>query len=230
MPNWCTNTIRINRKTAEEFLLSKGKNDNGKEIDVVDFNKLIPMPESLLVTSGSTNERDIYMYLSDHNNKAINKDTKGYGAFDAINPLGFDEQRLSRIAQQVIEACNDPKTKEESYQAGKVLVENYEKYGACTWYEWANEHWGTKWNAGECQIEDVGNGKVEINFDTAWCPPEGILAELAKHGDFDLSYDIECNGYGTLEGRGGTLRDTGYEPFDYGDFEGSDYEIDEPEQ
>lgn len=39
-----------------------------------DFNKLIPMPESLNVTAGSTNDEDIYIYLSEMFTKDIVND------------------------------------------------------------------------------------------------------------------------------------------------------------
>jgi|TARA_R110000824_G_scaffold320638_2_gene507614 hypothetical protein len=61
---------------------------------------------------------------------------------------------------------------------------NIEKYGAADWYEWRNEHWGTKW--GDCHTvlvdEDYHEnfGKVMFQFDTAWSPPAEGLMHIAK--------------------------------------------------
>jgi hypothetical protein len=47
------------------------------------------------------------------------------------------------------------------------------------WYSWNNKNWGTKWSAnavGFNQCTDL----LEFYFDTAWSPPEPIIAKLAS--------------------------------------------------
>ena len=41
-------------------------------------------------------------------------------------------------------------------------------------FDWCCENWGTKWDASEGDI-DVSGGEVIMRFDTAWCPPEGVV-------------------------------------------------------
>ena len=50
------------------------------------------------------------------------------------------------------------------------------------WYNWRNTNWGTKWNAYNIEIEwdDQFKEHIEINFHTAWSPPEPIYFELKK--------------------------------------------------
>ena len=55
-----------------------------------------------------------------------------------------------------------------------------EKYGAADWYDWAIANWGTKWDfTAEHVSEDIEDGEVEIEFETAWGPPEKFLEKLA---------------------------------------------------
>jgi hypothetical protein len=61
--------------------------------------------------------------------------------------------------------------------------ENYRKYGAYDWYDWAMKYWGVKWDLSdvtwvEVELPDPGDAKptddatFTINFDTAWGPPD----------------------------------------------------------
>lgn len=66
--------------------------------------------------------------------------------------------------------------REDLYHDGSIYVSNYQKYGATTWYGWCNKNWGTKWNA----INTLVYGQDEVSFDTAWAPPEPVIAKLAE--------------------------------------------------
>lgn len=65
-------------------------------------------------------------------------------------------------------------TKEES----AALVA---KYGFDNWYDWNIANWGTKWDV-NAQFEDysINDEEVIIYFDSAWSPPQLVIAELAK--------------------------------------------------
>jgi len=54
-----------------------------------------------------------------------------------------------------------------------------EKYGASDWYAWANNEWGTKWQATGVELEDDDECLV-YHFDTAWGPPEGIWGAILQ--------------------------------------------------
>ena len=55
------------------------------------------------------------------------------------------------------------------------------------WYDWRNQNWGTKWDAYSMEIEesDMPHG-FEVEFETAWCPPEEVCNAIREQYD-DLS-------------------------------------------
>ncbi len=61
-------------------------------------------------------------------------------------------------------------------------------YGAVDWYDWAQKHWGTKWNACDVEVLDESATHVNYRFDTAWCAPTPLAAKLqALCASFSLS-------------------------------------------
>ena len=54
-----------------------------------------------------------------------------------------------------------------------------EKYGACDWYSWTSNFWGTKWQPTEIEL-DANTDYLVYSFDTAWGPPEGIWAAIQE--------------------------------------------------
>ena len=58
------------------------------------------------------------------------------------------------------------------------LLALQEEYGASDWYEWANEHWGTKWGACDSEVEEDAE-QLTYDFNTAWGPPEPFLNILS---------------------------------------------------
>ena len=55
------------------------------------------------------------------------------------------------------------------------------------WYNWRVQNWGTKWDAYSLEIDDcdMPHG-FEVNFETAWSPPEEIHSAISEQFD-DLS-------------------------------------------
>jgi len=50
------------------------------------------------------------------------------------------------------------------------------------WYDWRLSNWGTKWNAYKIDVDWDEKYKecIEINFQTAWSPPEPIYFKLKE--------------------------------------------------
>ena len=69
------------------------------------------------------------------------------------------------------------------------------------WYHWCISNWGTKWDLSELSIDYDDDEQLELEFSTAWSPPEGVIAELKdRYPDlsFTCFYDepgMEAAGY-----------------------------------
>lgn len=169
MPNHVKNIICIYGDSEQiKRILQEIQND---EIGIgsLDFNKLIPMPQSLNIESGSRTQEGLQLYHSflDENN---------------IPEEISDEGLQALITQYVKQTEVDP----EVFMLGKQTYENIVHYGYPTWYEWSNANWGTKWNAYEFIPYDVGNS---ISFLTAWNGVPQILAVLSeKYPDISFGY------------------------------------------
>lgn len=117
MPNWVKNRMFINGTDEQvEKVLNTILNDEGN----MDFNKIVPMPESLNVEDSSDGTLG-YAILT--NNASVN-----------------EKLRFAKM---------DKETQDKYLAIGKIYQENLEKYGHFTWYKWRLENWGTKWNACE---------------------------------------------------------------------------------
>ncbi len=46
------------------------------------------------------------------------------------------------------------------------------------WYDWRVQNWDTKWDAYDVVVTDDDPESVEIEFNTAWSPPEAICHAL----------------------------------------------------
>jgi len=63
-------------------------------------------------------------------------------------------------------------------------------------YSWAINNWGTKWNAGEVEM-DAGDGWAIYTFDTAWEPPLKVIKHASKLFptlEFQIEYSEPGNG------------------------------------
>ena len=81
-------------------------------------------------------------------------------------------------------------------ELGKLYIDNINNYGDSQWYHWCNKNWGTKWNVSEDVDVDYDDSTEEYNicFNTAWCPPYGIIdkySEMCNDGEFDWEYENE---------------------------------------
>ena len=55
------------------------------------------------------------------------------------------------------------------------------------WYNWRCQNWGTKWDAYSMEIDEVDMPHgFEVNFETAWSPPEEVCYAIKEQYD-DLS-------------------------------------------
>jgi len=193
MPNHVTQVVHFEGPPAaisKIKALLREDEDSG----ALDFQKIIPMPESLNITSGSTTEMGIALLESKaatlgafmapmHLNNAprhffIDEALKGIKSISKAPDKVTLDHLVSMPMSEFIEL--GLKANLESIVHGKKAIENRKLYGAKDWYEWSCIHWGTKWSAYSGEILDESPEHLRLRFDTAWSPPTPIYAKLAE--------------------------------------------------
>ena len=49
------------------------------------------------------------------------------------------------------------------------------------WYHWCIDNWGTKWEPDIHEVDgDQDSEMLEITFNTAWSPPEGVVEKMRE--------------------------------------------------
>ena len=171
MPNHCFNEVKAKKEILDEIYdYEKGK---------ITFNKLIPMPKELedSVSDGSTTiKKAMYLYLNG------DKDL-----LEAKWEANKDAQQKYKTFDKMVEYLFEKYPKEEVIRSYTCL----QKYGTDNWYDWSIEHWGTKWDAYDCQGSPQEGTLI---FFTAWNPPDEIIKALCKkypNSDLDWFYEEE---------------------------------------
>ena len=174
MPNHITNilTIQADENKVHSILESIKSDEYG--IGSIDFNKLIPMPESLNIEAGSRTNRGLKIY------KAFMQDSAAIAYSDVQNtePSPEHSQAVTALLKKYQEMTKDDP---ELLQLGRKCYENIQNYGCTDWYDWSIKNWGTKWNAyGYKEFPEYQEGDSELRFLTAWSAPHPILEKLSE--------------------------------------------------
>lgn len=125
-----------------------------------DFNKIIPMPESLDIEEGSIKSIAI--------EAALRKLGELRCPFQRGNYYRMDDKEF----KQRLHGRNE----EELAKKGLLYISNKILYGAATWYDWCCDNWGTKWNSYSNELRDDDT----IIFETAWANPEPVMTKLSQ--------------------------------------------------
>ena len=57
------------------------------------------------------------------------------------------------------------------------------------WYDWRVQNWDTKWDAYDVVVTDDDPEQLEVEFNTAWSPPEAICNQLREdYPDIAISW------------------------------------------
>ena len=155
MPNYVYNTVTFNPEDVEKvkaLVCTPGVDES------FDFDKIIPMPKTLSIVSGSST----YAAIDFLN-----------GRFDKIKDYP-DEGDFPDV-DKFLDSTTHPSTLPELAVYASIVQYNFAAYGASDWYTWRNRHWNTKWNA--CEPYWCDN---VCHFDTAWSSPDPVFLELSK--------------------------------------------------
>lgn len=167
MPNYVRNIIHFTGDKSEIQNMLKSIQDDEKGIGSIDFNKLIPMPESLEIECGSRTDKGIKMV------KEFLQPIQQIGTPTVSTPNEL-EALLSAHTAEV------PEQEKAEWELGVKAAMNVLNYEHATWYDWSIANWGTKWNA-NCFDEGEDGGEVDtIAFDTAWSAPHPVIEKLAE--------------------------------------------------
>lgn len=184
MPNWTTNYLACHEEDLKRIVNERGD---------VDFNLAMPMPEELEITQGSVTDWALQALRGENTAKLEEMLARGpftYG--DATCKAG---------------ECRKVSTLRELEELGARYAENMSRHGAATWYGWCTSNWGTKWNACDTAILEVGRWRI-ARFETAWSQPSPEVIRKAFEGSrhgfifeaFDENYaGISCLGYESCE-------------------------------
>lgn len=170
MPNHVANVIRMDHIQDQPLFSIHGSKP------YFDFNKIIPMPESLNIESSTRQDLAIDMVLRKLNiySYSILVSMKD----DMTEPITKLYKRMDESTfQQRRSYCKDM-TDEQLLEFGIQLLTNKMRYGAKDWYDWSWNNWGTKWNSYDNRIDECDPN--EIGFNTAWGAPHEVIQKLAE--------------------------------------------------
>lgn len=219
MPNWVRNKVYIEKK--EVIKDCYGKDESGEEN--FDFEKIIPMPKSLHLTSGGNQNIAIHYAISlmsdDERENLLNKlkekKCSFYGSyFDKIFKSSSIKEKYTKEEYEkenkelkdIISGKKKQDWENIDYKGlgiknlqdlGNTYINNILQYGCDTWYDWSCENWGTKWGACHTYYIDENN----IEFDTAWSCPYNIFKEISKKYDTKVKVDFADEDIGSNCGR-----------------------------
>jgi hypothetical protein len=166
MPNWVQTKLTFNGEPERvSELLETIKTEKDGDIRHFDFEKIIPMPQSMKITSGSSTDFgiDILKYRENGDDSAL----KSRLSWPWVVKAGI--KTVEELVEHAIEGGL------ADLHEGKLALDNIKNYGCKDWYDWAVKNWGTKWNSSDGIYE---NGT--LSFQTAWSLPEPVLVKLSE--------------------------------------------------
>ena len=183
MPNHVTNIIEIKGNPARIKAMFEAVKSDEYDLGSIDFNKLLPMPPELDVEESSRTTRGLKAYKDFLEVYNFNREPN----IDLGSIPEKAEQAFLRVRPDIDSAA---------WSLGKQAYQNKQKYDVHSWYDWRIKNWGTKWNAygyeGGVQLD----GK-SLRFQTAWSPPQRIVAKLANlFPDLDFTHQFASDDIG----------------------------------
>jgi hypothetical protein len=171
MPNHVTNGLTIRHDDPKKIATLRKKVT--REVDgseTFDFNAVIPMPKEMHITSGSSTDMGMACFDDDKFNS--------YSQY----PWFADRYPNVKTKEDFRKELEKDEKNQEALKEGKQALENIEKYGFKDWYDWSVQNWGTKWNAYSFELVSEDSNTLNVQFDTAWSPPDPIFEKLQEMG------------------------------------------------
>lgn len=186
MPNWCQNEITVtgDEDAVKEFVefvrsdipLHKKCSEKFEYV----FDKESGKPEMV--------EKDSWCQWDDEFKDTCDKHYEEF-SFQKIYPMPKELQNTASPArimtEEEIKEWQATWEDNENFDSmGRPITQKeydelINKYGYSNWYDWHNEHWGVKWDINVDDFYEDG-WEAKYEFDTAWCPPQGIYDKLME--------------------------------------------------
>lgn len=188
MPNHITSIITFD---GPEEKVKELKNKVTTKESIFDFNRIIPMPEELIITNNSYTE-----FFSNR-----------------------EKYRLLDLAHIFRKECE--KFKGTSFKSDAIAgLLNYLNYGYVSWYHWSIDNWGTKWNSYEIEYINDNQVTFQTAWNFPY-PVIRKLSELypeltiiAEYYDEDFGYNLgSCTFKEGILIDGGALEDDSQEGY-----------------
>lgn len=212
MPNWVINKVRFENSKILKDCITTRKYKNWEDKECVekcfDFEKVTPMPKSLMLTSGSIEQEAVYYCLYMMEQKEYEevvemlKNTPRfyygnyYNEISAYKERGVDIEKLKQLDSNIKEYLATDKKDRESLKFYHSIcdidfeglgIHNLEELGR-TYIDNVRKYGESNWydwhnkNWGTkwnaCETLVIDENNVE--FQTAWSTPEPIIKELSK--------------------------------------------------
>lgn len=178
MPNYCANRLTL-QGTPEDvaafrelMLVEHGVEGSDEKEIAFDFERIIPMPECLPQSEDN---------VSTHMFHILKRDAEMQRGWEWINT--FRGGQLGPFADGILLEDDQLEAKLEasdphSLATARQMIASEKETGYTSWYQWAIDKWGTKWNSMHCRVES--DEPLQIRFDTAWAPPVPVFEALAE--------------------------------------------------
>ncbi|GEM_PF-1189870 len=226
MANSVKNELHFEGKPEKIAELLEGirplQQSEDEECNLIDFNRLIPMPQELNLDAGGCEYGAIRAYLSAANPDApdfgveklsCDQFDKAYHYFcernqnqetELLSPEELEKTRGAQVAYASLISENTgatfeiKKTEQDLITIGKAYIDNLLRFEATQWYDWRYRHWGSTKNAYEQSYDAESQ---TLYFTSAWTPVEPIYQMLSqRYPEVDVVVRWAEENYGFLVG------------------------------
>lgn len=220
MANWVTNKFTCKGtperiKELKDFVLTIPEGARG---EIFDFDKIIPMPKELNISSSLAGNR--YLDLLQAYPDTVVKDSNQFlwiiTSLTQYNDKNGTKHLIRTVGEFIAFLETNPGIEKNlgvDLELGKKYLSNIEKYGYPNRRKWRIINWGTKWSAHDTYIAMTEDNEFRGTFDTAWDVPMKIWEKVANHfPDIEINVDyldelLDFGGTLTSDGKGGLTDD-----------------------
>jgi hypothetical protein len=183
MPNWVKNELFVlgpkkARSAVREMLANTSADASAGDSSLLDFNKIVPMPDSYFWTQSPAHPVDKYGNAKVAGNEPLawqwSKDRNCNFTTDVEARIVDRMRELGFVYRQ----SKDRGFTDEMELLQAMLSAVLKRiHGLECWHDWCCAKWGTKWNAHGVKVKEA-NQVLRYEFKTAWRSPRQLVFAL----------------------------------------------------